>query len=434
MASDATPARISSLLAAGATERSEAYTLIDASADVDKLGCVPHLCRVMKLSADDVPPDEFVRAVGVLVSAMVRGTRACGEVLIEKVNFWTAEDSALARVLGKKNNPNPSLLSQQDVLVLGAAVSVSCTHFATGVTYALAEVGQASVEVETADITGPYWAGNPLFVDPDLTPSFKLRLVRLALQLLVPGTPLRGRQRAHAWDLIFFALRTEKSICRWLLEDAESPFLDFAVSTLRTATPAQWLSVRRSWAECDEFNFTGIFPAVKDAAEAASAAGFDPMPVLLRSGFFDCCVEAVVAFEAAQAGGPATRWGQEEGHVNVALYFFGVCWSLSLLDFSAYPEAVAKIRGVADALAYAMRHEICQYASQQLTTVPWITILVANVFGRDESGEAQTITMSQSDINSTLFYCREMLLPRSWGAAFPYVLSFSKALRSLCIR
>ena len=147
----------------------------------------------------------------------------------------------------------------------------------------------------------------------------------------------------------------------------------------RKGTATEWIDFRKASAGFDGFVFGAVLAAVKDAAEGATAAGCDPMPQLLRSGFLDVIVELLHGFEAAKFVEDDPSGARVVVNANfsscaldVIAWFYGVTWLLALLDFSSHPEAEAKLRTPksAKALAYAMRHDVWQMGTCDLTTSP----------------------------------------------------------------
>ena len=232
------------------------------------------------------------------------------------------------------------------------------------------------------------------------------------------------------WALTF----SRPAVGRHFLQD-DLQLVDIAMACLRSATAFELLSTGRGsmW-------YNGALSVVHEAALAAVAAGFDPVPELMRSGYFDIIIDALHAFGDAEnqrhwfpaaadaaAATDATSGKQQQivinptsetSRFNVMSYFYGVAWNLGFLDLSGHPEATAKLCTVksAAALHYGMHHDVAQLSSIGIRSAPCICMLCARLFGRSEEGDG-AITFVQNDIDAALQMCQELLCPVAWGGA-----------------
>ena len=232
------------------------------------------------------------------------------------------------------------------------------------------------------------------------------------------------------WALTF----SRPGVGRHFLQD-DLQLVDIAMACLRSATAFELLSTGRGsmW-------YNGALSVVHEAALAAVAAGFDPVPELMRSGYFDIIIDALHAFGDAEnqrhwfpaaadaaAATDATSGKQQQivinptsetSRFNVMSYFYGVAWNLGFLDLSGHPEATAKLCTVksAAALHYGMHHDVAQLSSIGIRSAPCICMLCARLFGRSEEGDG-AITFVQNDIDAALQMCQELLCPVAWGGA-----------------
>jgi hypothetical protein len=110
---------------------------------------------------------------------------------------------------------------------------------------------------------------------------------------------------------------------------------------------------------------------------------------VVTSGLFDLCIETIEAVAAAGVKGL-----QDTHHL-------GLCNVLSQLPrFCAQPGCEAKLRGIADALAFCLdpEHNLENVAERGLTSNAITARICCSVFGRDESGSQFSFTPHHIDM------------------------------------
>ena len=302
----ATPEAIVGLLGGGAADRAQAYALLDACADgeVTAYGtaALPSLVRLLAADADDVGPEEWPQVAFVICSLQLRGDETvCGEVAATDFKaFYLAERSVLGLTLAKPE----AALALADVLALSGIFAVGTCVWIRAVTPCMARVRDpVTPEIELSY----FWNFLTAPVVGNTSDAFNLQLIKMSLDLLLRsvaaegGREISGREKFGVWSLIWILAFGRPKLCKQLLEES-SDFIDLATGAMRRGTAAEWIDFRKASAACDGFVFGGVLAAVKDVAESAAAGGYDPMPRLLRSGFFDVVVE-LARFRSSEVRG-----------------------------------------------------------------------------------------------------------------------------------
>ena len=421
-----TPMSAVELLAGDPAQRSEAYALLDACQDMDvAVACVPGVVRLLAADAEKVGAAEYRRLGQIMASLIVRGSDARVTVAILRQDwrtYWNAERSVLGRTLAK----DASELTTSDVLpMLGIGIP-SYSIWTWGLTNTLSLIGGGLDEQPvTAELEWEYferWTTSP-WKPGGLRPNsdaYNTRLVRLALEVIQSTDvyQLSKVEQMGVWILIHDSMFSRPAIGRAMLED-DTQFIDTAVAWAGR-DPAGWQTltskeVWRSPAVC----------AVQEAAMSCQVLGLDPVPELLRSGYFDLIIDGLCAFHARGVSA-------KDPSLDVASHMYILAFNLALLDLSVHEEAWTKLEASADALEYSMRQDVVQAGNLGLTSQAFFSMVSAMVFGRAES-EAAPIKLLQSDIDSALKMCQELLCPASWGGAWQLVVTVGKCCLSLSI-
>lgn len=302
----ATPEGVVSLLGGAAADRAQVYALLEACGDdaLTRLGCaaLPSLVGLLAADADDVSHAEWPRVAFVICSLQLRGDETvCGEVAVTDFGaFYQAEKSVLGQTLAKSE----AALSLADVIALSGICAIGTVVYMRAVTPCIARV-RAPVTPELDMGWFVNWCATPLI--GKTSDAFNLRLIKLSLDLLLRGPAaeggrkLSGREQFGVWSQVWTLAFGRPTLCRGLLEES-SDFIDLATGAMRQGTATEWIDFRKASAACDGFLFGGVLAAVKDVAEGAAAGGYDPMPRLLRSGFFDVVVE-LARFRSSEVRG-----------------------------------------------------------------------------------------------------------------------------------
>ena len=165
----------------------------------------------------------------------------------------------------------------------------------------------------------------------------------------------------------------------------EAGVLDLALATWREHSPIDFISGARTTAALV------VGSAVKEAIDSAQTAGRDISAVLVDSGYIDCCISALRAFELQ---------GNTDGISSFGLVY-GILWPLIIVEGEAYDRVNELIRGAVSSLAFVLEHDMRLFSALDFTSGPF-TCMVSNCPSRT------------SIVVSLLRHDREAAHCRSW--------------------
>lgn len=201
------------------------------------------------------------------------------------------------------------------------------------------------------------------------------RLMSLLVDLLrsdgLPELAIGG-----AWTRVAYCVSGRPSLA---LTATELGLFDLAVRHIRAlGSPANAVSISRGKAGRARTLLYATYDVTRCCAGQKARPDLD---ACVSSGLFDICVQMVVAFASAGAGGL-----QDTDHVALqfALSFVSKC--------SSYPGCEPKVRGVASALAFCLEHSLDTMEELGYTTGAAAAKVCCAVFGKDEGGSEFTFT------------------------------------------
>lgn len=390
------------LRSSSAAEREQGYVLVEeigrGSQDDMAVGMLvaPAFAALLSRDLSEIGYSEFQRASYLVMKIMLVDWRINATYL----KHWQEPMQAAGNAISCCLDMRPEELTREELLTISSYLTVFAAVWAPGITQTLTSGVVGGVPSEQDVLMGQMTCRLLPLSTAASSDVQNLALARRALALLraevaeLPTPVVIG-----LFGLVWVTQQNRPKICALLFEET----LPVVVATLKRGAPTEWHNISKGG-----MLYGPLFGAVKDSAEAATVAGSRKVvPLLLSSGYLNVCVQMMETFEREQ--GPCAD-------SDVMSFFYGVCWLLATIDFSGSPEAVAILRAAAKPMQYALQPEHNMIQCADLggwgTTLVWMSILAANLFGREEDSPLE---FTQEVIDGALVILTELHNPTSWG-------------------
>eukprot|EP01048_Picozoa_sp_COSAG05_P021007 COSAG05_NODE_3736_length_1871_cov_2.442438_1_plen_389_part_00 len=312
------------------------------------LAAAPALPGLMAMGAAEVARDAYDRA-GLLLA------RLYAEALPDVVAVTGAAfgEGGFERLWNADNVLNAALRQPAAQLTRVDAVSYACWFAyegplsARGLTKPLAAAGLTGLQYLGLWISAAPIVSKKKQPEDDVPTKMLTLLMELLKANELPELAIGG-----AWKGFFYCITGRPSLAPVALEHGA---VELAVTHLKAiGSPADWVSISRSRAGRGHAVVMGISELTKLFAGEVSQPD---LVACVASGLFDLCIEAIKAVAAAGVD------GLQDAHSN-ALY-----GALSIVRACrTQPGCEGKIRGMADALAFCLMHDLDFFADIGATT------------------------------------------------------------------
>eukprot|EP01043_Picozoa_sp_COSAG02_P051086 COSAG02_NODE_5334_length_4430_cov_2.102517_1_plen_616_part_00 len=419
--------RIVGLLSGGAAERAAAYDELEEMARQGPaegraavaVASVGPLCAVLGRESEEVGVEEFKRAVLVVYALLPLDLLRISGILARPtspcvVSVLRAKTSVLGAVVAK----DAAALTEEDAVVAIFAHGLMACQFCLSFDDLVPYVGQSMTDWSMTDWLGPH-VETAFMYDHTVPDERNLSLVDMTWQLLTTPGKLPDAIRFGAHQLISHAQFGRPAVSRRLLDLG---LLEHTVATLRQAPPMSWLT---NEAAC-QAGFEGfLMHCVQELIDGCATDGLDLSQRLLSSGYVDCLVTALQTIEAAGRETSPETW-------HIVVLVFGLMRALAGgVDVGECAGAViGKLRQSGSALRFLIDADFVLGRECGWTTGVFGSIVVANLFGRDEESE---FGFRQADVDGMLKHYDELLRPKVYGSVWALSMTQCRGLLNVCV-
>ena len=367
-------AELAALLRSGdAAQRERAYAALQAAVEgappagpprektVALLAAlVSPMCELLGADAEDVRSEEFRRVSRVLCQMIaVEPVAMMIEVSMkeDQPSWWTAL-TAENSVVSVARRKDVSELTVEDALNCAAQAApwMHGTHAQSGFDPILEGSPWSSIETVMAHVLQDEWWG-PKFPRPSSLDQAAVN-ERLALLLMdVLRQPKgEGPERGavpdeNIWFMVMLCMQDWPTVG---LACWEAGVLDLALASWREHSPIDYISGARTY----EALMVGM--PIKEAIEGVQACGRDISAALVDSGWVDCCISAMRAFELQ---------GNTDGmSPNITP---AILWPLIIVEGEAYDRVNELIRGAVSTLVFVLENDVAWCMALNYSSAPF---------------------------------------------------------------
>ena len=360
------------------------------------------MCELLGADAEDVRSEEFRRVSLVLCQMIaVEPVAMMIEVSMkeDQPSWWTAL-TAENSVVSVARRKDVSELTVEDALNCAAQAApwMHGTHAQSGFDPILEGSPWSSIETVMVHVLQDEWWG-PKFPRPSSLDQAAVN-ERLALLLMdVLRQPKgEGPERGavpdeNIWFMVMLCMQDWPTVG---LACWEAGVLDLALASWREHSPIDFISGARTY----EALMVGM--PIKEAIEGVQACGRDISAALVDSGWVDCCISAMRAFELQ---------GNTDGmSPNITP---AILWPLIIVEGEAYDRVNELIRAAVSTLVFVLENDVAWCTAMNYSSAPFACMVRNRRQASCHSCKARMFLEGDKNVSRNLL-ADHIRLPRSW--------------------